>query len=75
MNAVPKPIFYYCAQTTSICKFTPQVKALSGKRITVAGWMMPLTAGRTQKHFVLLGHPPGCPFHANSEFIPTMIPI
>jgi hypothetical protein len=27
-------------------KFTPQVKALAGKRITVAGWMMPLTAAR-----------------------------
>lgn len=53
-------------------KFTPQVKALSGKRITVAGWMMPLTAGRTQKHFVLLGYPPGCPFHfhaAPNQFI------
>jgi hypothetical protein len=53
-------------------KFTPQVKALAGKRITVAGWMMPLTAGRTQKHFVLLGYPPGCPFHfhaAPNQFI------
>ena len=53
-------------------RFTPQVKALAGKRITVAGWMMPLTAGRTQKHFVLLGYPPGCPFHfhaAPNQFI------
>lgn len=53
-------------------KFTPQVKALAGQRITVAGWMMPLTAGRTQKHFVLLGYPPGCPFHfhaAPNQFI------
>ncbi|WP_234032034.1 DUF3299 domain-containing protein [Porphyrobacter sp. SLTP] len=53
-------------------KFTPQVKALAGKRITVAGWMMPLSAGRTQKHFVLLGYPPGCPFHfhaAPNQFI------
>jgi hypothetical protein len=52
--------------------FTPQVKALAGKRITVAGWMMPLSAGRTQKHFVLLGYPPGCPFHfhaAPNQFI------
>lgn len=44
-------------------KFPPQVKALAGKRITVAGWMMPLTAWRTQKHFVLLGYPPSCPLH------------
>lgn len=53
-------------------KFTPQVKALAGKRITVAGWMMPLIAGRTQKHFVLLAYPPGCPFHfhaAPNQFI------
>jgi uncharacterized protein len=53
-------------------KFTPQIKALAGKRIKVAGWMMPLTAGKTQKHFVLLGYPPGCPFHfhaAPNQFI------
>ena len=53
-------------------KFTPQVKALAGTRITVAGWMMPLSAGRTQKHFVLLAYPPGCPFHfhaAPNQFI------
>lgn len=43
--------------------FTPQVKALNGKRIKVAGWMMPLENGAKQKHFVLLGYPPGCPFH------------
>ena len=43
--------------------FTPQVKRLAGKRIKVAGWMMPLENGSTQKHFVLLAYPPGCPFH------------
>jgi len=43
--------------------FTPAVKNLSGKRIKVAGWMMPLEAGARQKRFVLLGYPPGCPFH------------
>jgi uncharacterized protein len=53
-------------------RFTPQVKALEGKRIKVAGWMMPLTAGSKQKRFVLLGYPPGCPFHfhaAPNQFI------
>lgn len=53
-------------------KFTPQVKALAGKRIKVAGWMMPLETGARQKHFVLLGYPPGCPFHfhaAPNQFI------
>ena len=43
--------------------FTSKVKALEGKRIKVAGWMMPLENGGKQKHFVLLGYPPGCPFH------------
>lgn len=53
-------------------KFPPQVRALAGKRMIVAGWMMPLTAGRTQKHFVLLGYPLGCPSHfhaAPNQFI------
>lgn len=53
-------------------RFTPQVKALEGKRIKVAGWMMPLSAGAKQKRFVLLGYPPGCPFHfhaAPNQFI------
>lgn len=52
--------------------FTPEVKKLSGKRIKVAGWMMPLDNGSTQKRFVLLGYPPGCPFHfhaAPNQFI------
>ena len=44
-------------------RFTPAVKQLAGKRIKVAGWMMPLEVGARQKHFVLLGYPPGCPFH------------
>lgn len=43
--------------------FTPQVRSLAGKRIKVAGWMMPLESGRTQRRFVLLAYPPGCPFH------------
>ncbi len=43
--------------------FTPQVKALNGKRIKVAGYMLPLEKGARQKHFVLLAYPPGCPFH------------
>ena len=44
----------------------PTVKALAGKRIKVAGWMMPLENGLRQKHFVLLGYPPGCPFHMHA---------
>jgi uncharacterized protein len=43
--------------------FTPQVKALAGKRIKVNGYMMPLQNGEKQTHFVLLAYPPDCPFH------------
>ena len=52
--------------------FTPTVKKLNGKRIKVAGWMMSLENSSTQKRFVLLGYPPGCPFHfhaAPNQFI------
>jgi hypothetical protein len=45
--------------------FPPQVQALKGKVIKVAGYMMPLTNGATQRHFVLLAYPPDCPFHLN----------
>lgn len=43
--------------------FPSEVKALAGKRIRVAGYMMALEKGPKQKHFVLLAYPPGCPFH------------
>lgn len=43
--------------------FPPAVAALNGKRVKVSGWMMPLENAAKQKHFVLLGYPPGCPFH------------
>lgn len=46
--------------------FSPAVRALAGKQIKVAGWMMPLENGARQKHFVLLGYPPGCPFHMHA---------
>ncbi|MEP3225629.1 MAG: DUF3299 domain-containing protein [Parasphingorhabdus sp.] len=52
--------------------FAPKVKALNGKRIKVAGWMMPLQNSAKQSNFVLLAYPPGCPFHfhaAPTQFI------
>lgn len=55
--------------------FTPEVKKLDGKRIKVAGWMMPLENGGSQTRFVLLGYPPGCPFHfhaAPNQFIEVL---
>jgi hypothetical protein len=43
--------------------FTSQVKSLAGKRVKVAGWMSSFELGRNQTHFLLMGYPPGCPFH------------
>lgn len=55
--------------------FTREQRALEGKRIKVSGWMDPLQVGSKQKRFVLLGYPPGCPFHfhaAPMQFIEVM---
>lgn len=46
--------------------FPPAVKALDGKRVKVAGFMMPLENAAKQGHFVLLAYPPGCPFHMHA---------
>lgn len=43
--------------------FPASVRALAGRRIRIAGYMMPLENAPAQRHFVLLGYPPGCPFH------------
>lgn len=45
--------------------FSPQVRALAGKRIKVNGYIMPLQNSAKQTHFVLLAYPPDCPFHLN----------
>lgn len=46
--------------------FPPSVLALNGKEIKIAGWMMPLENAKQQKHWVMLGYPPGCPFHMHA---------
>ena len=46
--------------------FTPAIAALNGKQVKIAGYMMPLENGAQQRHFVLLGYPPGCPFHMHA---------
>jgi hypothetical protein len=46
--------------------FPAAVKALDGKRVKVAGFMMPLENAPRQGHFVLLAYPPGCPFHMHA---------
>lgn len=57
--------------------FPPAVQALGGKRVRVAGWMMPLQQGERQTHFVLLAYPPGCPFHLHAgptQFVEVKAP-
>lgn len=57
--------------------FPAAVRRLNGRRITVAGWMMPLENAARQTHFVLLGYPPGCPFHTHAlpnQFIEVRAP-
>lgn len=46
--------------------FPAAILALNGKTIKVSGYMMPLENSAKQKHFVLLGYPPGCPFHMHA---------
>jgi uncharacterized protein len=56
--------------------FPAPVKALAGKQIKVAGWMMPLENAARQKRFVLLAYPPGCPFHFHAmpnQFIEVLV--
>ena len=57
--------------------FPAAIKALNGKEIRVAGWMMPLDKAAKQKRFVLLAYPPGCPFHFHAmpnQFIEVLAP-
>lgn len=42
--------------------YTPEVKALEGKQMTVSGFMMPLDATETFKHFLLSKRTPTCGF-------------
>ncbi len=46
--------------------FPAAVQALNGKRVKVAGYMMPLENSSRQKRFVLMAYPPGCPFHTHA---------
>jgi uncharacterized protein len=57
--------------------FPPAVRALNGKQIKIAGWMMPLDKAAKQKRFVLLAYPPGCPFHFHAmpnQFVEVLAP-
>jgi len=43
-------------------KFSAEVAALDNKEIKLQGFMLPLEAGRRQKHFLLSANVPSCPF-------------
>ncbi len=43
-------------------KFTPEVKALVGKTLTVSGFIMPLESKDKFQHFLLAKRTPTCPF-------------
>lgn len=42
--------------------YTPEVKALAGKKITVSGFMLPLESKEQFTHFLLSKRTPTCPF-------------
>ncbi len=42
--------------------YPPEVKALVGKQITIQGFMLPLEATDSFKHFILSKRTPTCPF-------------
>jgi len=42
--------------------YTPEVKAMEGKDITITGFMLPLEASEKFKHFILSKRTPTCPF-------------
>jgi hypothetical protein len=43
-------------------KFSPAILALDKREVTLQGFMLPLDAGRKQKHFLLSANVPSCPF-------------
>lgn len=42
--------------------YTPEVKAMAGKEITITGFMLPLEATEKFQHFILSKRTPTCPF-------------
>jgi len=44
-------------------QFLPEIAALNGKTVKLAGFMFPLETESNQKHFLLTANPPSCFFH------------
>ena len=43
-------------------RYTPEVKALEGKKLTISGFMLPLESSEKFTHFLLSKRTPTCPF-------------
>lgn len=73
-DALPKsqdPMWHILAKTTIhvdpkegyySATFPPEIKALSGKPVTVSGFILPLESTKKFKHFLLSKRTPTCPF-------------
>jgi len=42
--------------------FTPEVSSLSGKAMTISGFILPIEASKRYNHFILSRYSPECPF-------------
>ncbi len=49
-------------KATTLPEFSPQLSELGGKEVKVYGFVMPLSTGTKQKHFLLSPLPSHCPF-------------
>ena len=50
------------SQTEMTLDVAPQVRALDGTEVKIAGFIYPLEGGETHKRFLLSAYPPSCPF-------------
>jgi hypothetical protein len=50
------------AGTKVVPEFSPEVRKLDQQDVRLQGYMLPITAGETHKHFLLTMRPPHCPF-------------
>jgi len=55
-------VHYSETKHTYSIDYTPQVKAMVGKPITVSGFLMPLDPTETSKHYLLSKRTPTCPY-------------
>jgi hypothetical protein len=49
-------------QTEMTVDVAPQVRALDGTEVKLAGFIYPLEGGETHRRFLLSAYPPSCPF-------------